>query len=318
MGTTSEEQNIPELMRLKGVGNVNSKIVSHRNAIKFVYSKPILKKIIDVADDLESSEDGNLQFSSFQREIFEKAFAGFKYEFCVTSIVETNPDGLPVDISSTCLDLPTDILENYMKVAHLDPLSPVVYQNPGRALTYSSFWPEEKIHQHPFFKKHCVKYGIYRAISLGFLFPAHHNTFIAFDYLGDKNNKSWHHSDHTRLELATFPFVLAWLFRRKQMDLKELSRRLTLLEGLGEHQLQNLRKFVNSPDQNFDQQAESLGIKPGTLKDDLYNTRDIILPRMGLADISQLKTNRSPLRVLEANCSFIRMLGDHTKPIIGM
>lgn len=294
---------------------MNSRIISHRNAIKKIYSPANLGQIVKMADEFERTKAGNLKFSSFQREVLQDAFPGFTYDFCVTSIVETNSEGIPVDITSMLLDLPDDILENYMKFAHLDPLTPLTYLNPGRAINYTKVMTKEMVYNHPFYKQHLSRYDIFCGISLCVLFPSHHETFLTVDYLANEQNTSWNHFDYTRLELASFPFILAWFFRRKLMDLKELKRRFLLLEGLTEHQLQNLRKFVNSPDQHFKEQATDLGIKAGTLKDDLYSTRDIVLPRLGLDELSKAKTSGSPLRKLESECSFLKLIGDHTRPM---
>lgn len=297
---------------------MNSQIFSHRNAIKKIYSPENLVKIIKSANEFELTETGNFKFATFQRNILQNAFDGFTYDFGVTSIIETNSKNVPVDISCVLLGLPDDILDNYMKVAHLDPVTPVTYLNPGRAINYSRVVTKKLVYNHPFYKQHLSKYGIFCGISLCVLFPSHHDTFLTIDYLANEQNNSWDHFDHTRLELASFPFILALLYRRKLMDLKELKRRFLLLEGLTEHQLLNLRKFINSPDQSFDEQAADLGIKSGTLKDDLYNIRDVILPRVGSDKISVSKKSRTSLRKLESECSFFKLLGDHTQPIKGI
>lgn len=294
---------------------MNSQIISHRHAIKKIYSPDSLDDIIKSANNFERSEAGNVEFSAFQRNILQTVFTGFSYNFCVTSIVETDANGTPIDISCALLDLPDDILDNYMKVVHLDPLTPLTYLNPGRAINYSKVMTKEAVYNHPFYKQHLSKYDIFVGISICVLFPSHHNTYLTIDYLATEENTSWDHFDHSRMELASFPFILAWFYRRKLMDLVELKRRFMILEGLTEHQLQNLRKFVNSPDQHFKEQADDLGIKTGTLKDDLYNTRDIILPRLGLDELSKAKKSGSPLRKIESECSFLKLLGDHTQPM---
>lgn len=294
---------------------VDVNLLSHRNAIKYLYAKDSLQSIARTAAAIEISDKGNEAFSIFQRDVLQNIFSGFTYEFAVTSLIETNPDNIPVSIISINLDLPDDIVGSYMQHAHLDPLSPIVYMNPGRAFNYTYVCPDVKVEDHPFFVNHCMKYGIHRAISVGYLFPAHHNTFITFDYLGDANNDSWHHFDHSRLELASFPFALAWLFRQKQMDQTELERRFDLMHSLTEHQLQNLRKFVNAPHQNFKEQSDDLGIRQGTLKDDLYNTRDIIMKRRNPDHADRAAKGRMSLRAMEAECAFLRMLSDHTQVI---
>ena len=291
---------------------MHANIVSHRNAIKTLYSEETLSAIAAAAKAIDISYQGNLDFSEMQRDMLHDVFPGFTYEFGVTSLIETNPDNIPVSIVSVNLDLPDEIVGSYMQNAHLDPMSPLVYANPGRAFNYTHVCPDTDVEDHPFFINHCVKYGIYRAVSVGFLFPAHHNTFITFDYLGDKTNETWRHFDYSRLELASFPFAMAWLFRQKQMDMTELLRRFDILRGLTEHQLQNLRKFINAPHQNFKEQSVALGIRQGTLKDDLYNTRDIVRKRRKLDPGDKTAKGRMTLRAMEAECAFLRMLGDHT------
>ena len=159
------------------------------------------------------------------------------------------------------------------------------------------------------FRNHCHKYGIYHDLSVGFIYPGHERTFIVFDYMGDEHHTNWAAFNHIKLELASFPFALAWLYRDKRFDSASLERMLKSLTGLTESKLLNLRKYINASHQNLQEQAIDLGIKYGTLKDSLSEIKN-----QGGRD--EKATNRNskttPLRSLEQKYSFLKMLGDHT------
>jgi len=196
---------------------------------------------------------------------------------------------------------------------HLDDLSPLVYANPGRALNYTHVYQSDRLENHPFFVKHCRKFGIHHAISVGFFYPGHESTFLSFDYLGDEANVNWVPFNHVKIELASFPFALAWLYRFGIFDQTRLKKMFFLLSGLTESRLLNLRKYINSPLQNFDQQANDLGIKASTLKDDLAMIRDRTILKLEI----QTDPNRNtPTRLLDQHYGFLSILGDHTAELV--
>lgn len=294
-------------------------ILSHRQAIKNLYQQDMLSSIAKVCQEQPLSREGDYAFSSFQRDVLHRIFPGFTYQFCVTSTVTTAQNFNPESVKSVCLDLPDEVLESYMKVAQYDRMSQIVFMNPGRALSSIQIHPDKQRHLHPFFHRHAENFGIDRGISIGFNYPGHHTTFIAFDYLSDPHNDYWIHFDFTRLELATFPFALAWFARRGMIDMKELEKRFYLLADLTENQLGNLRKFINCPDESYEQQAQSLGVKQSTLKESLYKIRDQVTPRFAVEnDIKSRQSGRALLRPLENQYSFLSLLGDGTKPLMGL
>jgi len=202
-----------------------------------------------------------------------------------------------------------------MQNAHLDTLSPVVYANPGRALNYTHVCRSERLEDYPFFTNHCLKFGIHQAMSVGFLNPGHESTFLSFDYMGDENNIDWVQFDHVKIELASFPFALAWLFRSGVFDELRLKKMFLLLSGLTESRLLNVRKYINSPLQSFDQQAANLGITASTLKEDLAMIRDQTILKL------ELKTDpnrNTPTRLLDQHYGFLSLLGDHTTELVSM
>ena len=200
-----------------------------------------------------------------------------------------------------------------MMNAQYDSLSPLVYANPGRALNYTHICRPELREEHPFYINHCLKFGIYQGMSVGFLNPGHESTFLSFDYMGDENNEDWVTFDHTKIELASFPFALAWLFRSDVFDELRLKKMFLLLSGLTESRLLNLRKYINSPLQSFEQQAQNLGIRASTLKEDLGIIRDKTILKLGL----KVDTSRNtPTRLLDQHFGFLSLLGDHTTELV--
>lgn len=278
-------------------------------AVKNLLTRDSLEEILDTAKDIPISPDGNLAFAAFQNQVFERIFPDFTYEFCTTSQIKLSEKGELLDLASVNWNLPDECVSSYMQHAHLDKLSPLVYANPGRALNYTHVCRSERVEDHPFFVKHCLKYGIHQAMSVGYFYPGHETTFLSFDYLGDENNQTWVMFDHIKIELASFPFALAWLYRFGIFDESRLKKMFLLLSGLTESRLLNLRKYINSPLQSFEQQAADLGIKASTLKDDLARIRDRTILSL---EIRTDPNRNTPTRLLDQHYGFLNLLGDHT------
>ena len=289
---------------------MNNQVSFYKSSIKKLLSRASLKSILAAANDASLSAEGDLVFSRFQHSVFRKIFPGFTYQFCTTSRVELSDSGDISGLKTTNLNLPGDIVASYLKYADLDELSPLIYANPGRALNYTHVCRQERVKEHPFFINHCLKYGIHHAISVGYMYPGHGNTFISFDYMGGENNRNWVPFSHVKVDLASFPFALAWLYREGKFDQSMLEKLFLLLEGLTENKLLNLRKYINAPLQNYDQQAESLGIKASTLKEDIAIIRNLTMEKLGL-QINE--KGNTPNRVLDQHFWFLQMLGDHNQ-----
>jgi len=286
----------------------------YKSSIKRLLAPESLDEILRVAKKTPVNSEGNLVFSDFQNRVFEDIFPDFTYEFCTTSQIKLSEKGEILDIITVAWNLPEESLVSYMQNAHLDDLSPMVYANPGKALNYTHICRVERIEDHPLFVNHCLKYGIHHVMSVGFLNPGHESTFLSFDYMGDINNQDWVSFDHVKIELASFPFALAWLYRSGIFDELRLKKMFTLLSGLTESRLLNLRKYINSPLQSFDQQAADLGITASTLKEDLATIRDRTILKL------QLKTDpnrNTPTRLLDQHYGFLSLLGDHTAELVG-
>lgn len=284
-----------------------------KHAIKKLLTSDSLDEIFRMAQSVPVTPEGNLEFSAFQNRVFEDIFPDFTYEFCATSQIKLSEKGDILDIITVSWNLPDECLVSYMQNSHLDELSPMVYANPGRALNYTHVMRAERVEEHPFFVNHCFKFGIHHGISVGFLNPGHESTFLSFDYLGDVNNVDWVTFDHIKIELASFPFALAWLYRSGVFDELRLRKMFLLLSGLTESRLLNLRKYINSPLQSFDQQASDLGITASTLKEDLAGIRDQTILKL------ELKTDpnrNTPTRLLDQHYGFLSLLGDHTAELI--
>ena len=280
-----------------------------KNAVKNLLKSGSLDEILAMAKSMPKTPAGNLEFSAFQNQVFEHVFPDFTYEFSATSQIKLSDKGEVNDLVTANWNLPDEILANYMQYAHLDDLSPLVYANPGRALNYTHVCRSERFDDHPMFINHLHKYGIHHVMSVGFLYPGHESTFLSFDYMGDEANVDWVTFDHVKMELASFPFALAWLFRAGVFDEVRLKKMFLLLSGMTENRLLNLRKYINSPLQNFDQQATDLGIKASTLKDDLAMIRDRTILRL---DIQTNPNRNTPTRLLDQHYGFLSLLGDHT------
>ncbi len=286
-----------------------------KHSIKKLLAPDSLDEIFMMSKSSPVSHEGNIAFSAFQNRVFEDIFPDFTYEFCTTSQTKLSEKGEILDIVTVLWNLPDECLSSYMQNAHLDSLSPLVYANPGRALNYTHIIRAERLEEYPFFVNHCLKFGIHQAMSVGFLNPGHESTFLSFDYLGDENNLSWVPFDHVKIELASFPFALAWLYRAGVFDERRLKKMFLLLSGLTESRLLNLRKYINSPMQSFDQQAADLGITASTLKEDLGTIRDKTIIKLGLKTDPNRNT---PTRLLDQHYSFLSLLGDHTAELEGL
>lgn len=287
---------------------MSSPVKTYRNAIKKLLSRETIESILYMAINTSVSKEGDLQFSAFQRDLLQNIFPGFTYEFCSTSTATTAEDGELVAMTAVNLNLPDEVLLSYMENYEHDKLTPLVYANPGRCLSYTHVCRPELVKTHPMFINHCHKYGIHHDLSVGFVYPGHERTFIVFDYMGDKHHTNWAAFDHTKLELASFPFALAWLYRNKRFDSGSLERMLKSLTGLTESKLLNLRKYINASHQNLQDQAIDLGIKYGTLKDSLSEIKNQNPQNEGHG----LNSKSTPLRSLEQKYAFLKMLGDHT------
>lgn len=284
-----------------------------KHAVKNLLKAESLDEIFEMAKRLPGTTEGNLEFSAFQNSVFERIFPDFTYEFCTTSQITLSDKGEMLGLVTSNWNLPDECVTSYMQHAHLDGLSPLVYANPGRALNYTHVYQGDRLENYPFFVKHCHKFGIFHAISVGFLYPGHESTFLSFDYLGDELNQNWVPFNHDKIELASFPFALAWLFRSDVFDEKRLKKMFLLLSGLTENRLLNLRKYINAPLHNFEQQAADLGIRASTLKDDLAMVRDQTILKL---DIRTDPNRNTPTRLLDQHYGFLSMLGDHTAEIV--
>lgn len=282
-------------------------------SIKNLLATDTLAEILEAAKDCPTTPEGDLEFSAVQARIFERIFPHFSYQYCTTSQMRLAETGEVLGLSSVNWNLPDNVVMSYLQHAHLDDLSPLVYANPGRALNYTHVCRDELVTEHPFFLAHAHKYNVHYVISVGFLHPGHENTFLCFDFMGDESNPEWVLFDHIKIELAAFPFALAWYFRSGIFDELKLKKMYHLMSGLTENKLLNLRKYINSPMQSYPQQAEDLGIRPSTLKEDLGVIRNALIEKLDLKTVAGRNT---PNRILDQHYGFLQMLGDHTQPLI--
>lgn len=281
----------------------------YRNSIKLLLSEAMLSELLDHAHTLPQTAAGDLEFSAYQQSVFQRIFPGLNYEFCTASRVDLSNDETILGLKTTNYNLPDEIVSSYLVNSKYDELSPISYDYPGRALNYTHVCREERVKDHPFFQNHCVKFGIYHAMTIAFLHPWHSNTLLTFDYMGGEKNDNWMRLPHVKIELASFPFALAWLFRDSKIDYGIIKKYFLLLSGLTESRILNLRGYINNTDINFERLGQKLGVKPSWLKEDLANIRDQALEKLGLT-ITESKTR--PYRILDSHYGFLNMMGDHT------
>lgn len=288
---------------------VKKPISKYRNSIKVLYAKSGLDDLLDQASKLPRTTSGDLEFSAYQQAIFQSIFPGLTYEFCTTSRVDLSEQYEIQELQTTIYNLPDEIIASYLANAHYDELTPISFNYAGRALNYTHVCRAELVEEHPFFQNHCLKFGIYHALTIAFLHPGHSKTLLTIDYMGDEDNRNWMRLPHVKIELASFPFALAWLFRDGKLDNGMIKRYFLLMEGLTENRLLNLRGFINNTGLNFTDLGKKLGVKASWLKEDLGNIRDEALEKL---DLVVPQAGNIPYRILDTHYGFLRMLGDHT------
>jgi hypothetical protein len=200
----------------------------------------------------------DLDFAAFHKETIEEVFAGFDVDFLAVSAIKVDHRLQPLGgFDCVPLGLPESIVRSYQEVADADVVAPALYSNPGRIVSQATVLSEDAWLDHRFFRDHCRRYDIQRALMFGVLYPGHARKFITVEYLGSPNNGSFPGVDGGLLELATFPFTLAWLLRKGAMDDAMLERRFHALADLTGGELAALRKYVNSPYSDLAEQADA-------------------------------------------------------------
>lgn len=282
----------------------------YSKALRDLYSSDTLSEISSWAQRSQLSAFGDLEFSSIQKTIIEDRFAGFNFDFMTTSLIACDQTYLPLQSDIVCLNIDDELVKGYEKVAEFDEVSPLSYMNSGKLINSEKLRTLSEWHEHPIYKLHCKNFDIDRGLTISFQSMERHRTFLAFEYLGSSHCRSWLNLEQHYLELASFPFALAWFYRKGLIDDAALHRRFLAIENLTEKQLTYIRKYVNSPGQSFQEQALELKISEPWLKENLYQTRNQLTKRLSWMKAKR-KTTAS-LRQLEHEFQFIKMLGDPT------
>ena len=283
---------------------------SYAKGIRDIYSASMLAEIAKWAKALEWSESGDREYSDLQRKIIQSHFPGFFFDFLTTSIIICDENYMPVDANVVCLNISNALVDGYSTVAEFDEISPLSYMNTGRAVSSENLRSMDEWKTQPIFELHCRFFDIAKMLTISFRSREHARKYLAFEYIASSDQISWKHFDHNQLELATFPFALAWYYRKGMMDDAMLEQRFLALSGLTETQLSHIRKHVNSPGLSLLEQSEALEISEAWLKENLYETRDLLAPRLKW-EIPKKKT-QSSLRYLQREFHFMDMLGDPT------
>lgn len=285
-----------------------SKLENYARAIRAIYSTTSLANIAYWAKRCEKGELGDKEFSAIQRKIVEGHLAGFSFDFLTTSIINCDQNLAPVEANVVCLDIDASLATGYAEVAHYDEVSPLAYINSGKLVRSEKLRTLDEWRNHPIYQQHCKYYDIDKGLTISFQSPERHRTFLAFEYLASSDPHDWDKVDAHYLELATFPFALAWYFRKGMMDEAALERRFLAISDLTETQLTHIRKYVNSPDKSFREQSTDLNISEAWLKESMYEARKQLSSRMDWLTNSNRAT--VSLRQLESEFSFFKMLGD--------
>ena len=281
-----------------------------------MYSAESLNALFETASDKSLTDEA---FALFQKHHLESAFPGFHYDRSTTSLIETRHETETVEVDSILMGFdasPEEVMASYMGAVEYDLLSMIVYANPGRLFIHTDVL-DGLLEQHPIFDHHCKKFGIYKDYAIGFTLVAADEYLIAFDYMGGKENSDWYDIDLLDLEYASFPFALAWLYRKKWIGRRVFQQHMIALAGMTRRRLDKLRRFINrKPGEDMSAQADSLGLKRAGYVDPLYKIRDQILERFE-EDESALRTG-GPLKLeaLEAYVSLLGLMRDQTLPVV--
>jgi len=283
-------------------------------SVTVLYTQAALDETLRQAQKSVNSDFGDVDFGAYQKQVLEAAFEGVLFDFFAVSTIDlASPD----NPHSVLLGLDRQVLNSYQQIASQDVISPKVYSNLGRLVSHTDVMDVDAWLDHPFYRSHCRVFDIENALMLSYPVPGRRNTILALEYLGAPNNRSWRRFDPRRLELATLPFALAWQFRRGLIDGAELAHRFMALSNLSETKLSHIRKYVNATWQGLGEQALSIGLKPAAFKDSLYTVRDAVADRFRWEHDAFVRDGaRAPLRALEAEYGFMRMLGDPTRPLV--
>ena len=288
-----------------------TQLLDYKNGIRSIYSSSSLAEIAKWAKHREWSKTGDREFSDFQRQVIQAQLPAFTFDFLATSVIVCDSKFMPVETDVVCLNIDDALADGYAGVAHFDEVSPLCYLNTGRAVSTEKMRSTDEWHNHPVYMHHCKYFDIEKMITISFRSREFQTKHLAFEYLASSDHISWSKFDHKQLELASFPFALAWYFRKGLMDEATLTRRFLALSDLTESKLTHIRMYVNNPELTLPEQATELKITSAWLKENLYNVRDQLALRMKW-DVTKRKVPSS-LRLLENEFQFMDMLGDPTR-----
>ncbi|MFN4024834.1 MAG: hypothetical protein ACK4MQ_08375 [Hyphomonas sp.] len=237
-----------------------------------------------------------------------------RFDGLVITTVSVTPDFLPEQLCCVCLDICPSIIGNYETADLPDPFSPLVHRYPGRAIYNLALMGESQWIRSPLYTDHCKLYGIYRILRIGYRYPGKDRLFLSIDYTASELNQSWGRFGPSEMELASFPFALAWLLRHGALDAPRLEAYFDRIFDLSAAQVTYLRKYVNSPEQDLAGQAADLGYSVGGYKQSLYALRDAVYDRLNLPSERFRQDTSKSLRLLDHNYRFLTLMGDPARP----
>lgn len=282
--------------------------------INNIYSQDMLRVIFQAARKPAMSSDGQLEFAAFQRDLMQDCFGELRIDGLVITTVSVTSTLLPRELRCICLDVCPSIIDNYEALDLPDPFSQLVHQYPGRAIFNLALMSEAQWSSSPLYTEHCRLYGIYRIMRIGYRYPGRDRLFLSIDYTAGEKNSSWSSLEPGTMELASFPFALAWLYRHGAIDASRLEAYYDRIAGLSATQITYLRKYVNSPWQDLSAQAVDLGYSPGGYKQSLYALRDAVYDRLHQPHQTDGHDSFKSMRLIDYNYRFLTLMGDPSRP----
>ena len=283
--------------------------------LRALYTATELSVILWETLQLKNSNADLRSLGEVQQEYLQKHLSGFKYDFATASIIRVDKHKRPLDVKSYLHNFsePDDVvLASYYEAIEHDHLSKLVYMNPGWALSHQDVFPGPP-ENHAFFQQHASKFGFAKSYSLGFYQPLHDRVFLAFDYLGSIENPTWEAFDPEVLELASFPFALAWLHLSDHIGERVLEEHFAALSDLKPFQLAMVRVFINQPDIGLKKQADAFGCGYNHFKKSIYQIKDKIAIQFDDAVASEQKV---PLIKLQRYCHLFNILPDKSRGFV--
>jgi len=272
----------------------------------------VLKSVFDYATNQPNSDVGDRLLASFQHDIICDQFAPYRYDSATVNAVHIDERFVVSELSSLCFQIDDRLAIEYENVSAHDPFTPLSSANPGRMVSsdFGDLIDETKLKNPYFFHAH--NFGIGDGFLLSFLCPGHTRFLLGLEYHQSIGNLTGAVADKEAIEQASFPFALAWMYRRRMIDEGTLRQYLKLLGDLSVMELHRLRMYINSPAMSLTTQAAALGLGARRYKESLYRIRDKVTSRLVAKSHERFKS----LRPVADEYAFLKMMGNPTQDLL--